>query len=258
MKKTRRELGLPHWGPKQRNRLQACIDRGDTIAYWCSDANGRPCNGGTHNGWFAKPGLIQKLDGPVTLCGPGALHATLEPHKWKGARVWVVALSGIVQKDENKLGASVREFLGEVLPEEAFSESVGVRLRRTDLYCANLYGANLSGADLSGADLYCANLSGADLSGANLYCANLSGADLSGANLSGANLSGADLSGANLNRANLYCADLSGADLSGANLSGADLSGANLSGTNLVGSLRNTYEVISGWVVENNIIVRKA
>jgi hypothetical protein len=41
------------------------------------------------------------------------LHATFRPEKWKGAKVWVVALFGEVVVEENKIGALHREILGE-------------------------------------------------------------------------------------------------------------------------------------------------
>jgi len=203
----RRAAGLPHWGPRQRARLTACIDAGCTIAYWNSDAHGRPANGGT--GLAAvKAGLVQEIAGPLALCGPRALHATLDPHRWKGSRVWIVALHGTVLVEGDKCGSLKREILGEILPEEGWvSPSVAIRISRgaylsgAYLGCANLVGANLSGADLRGADLRGAYLRGAYLRGADLGFANLSGANLSGAYLSGANLSGAYLGFANLNGA---------------------------------------------------------
>ena len=241
------------WTTRQQRRLQECIDAGHTIAYWNSDQHGRPCNGGRcADGWRARVGLVQRIDAEVAApCGPGALHATHEPHRWSGCRVWVVALSGSVVVHTGKLGATVREFLGEVLPEHAWAASVGVRVGRKDLYGADLRSANLRGAGLSGANLRGANLSGAALSVANLSVADLYGADLSGAdlrsanlccaNLRGANLRGADL-GANLSGANLRGADLYGANLYGANLYGADLYSANLSGADLRGADLGNYE----------------
>jgi len=116
---------------------------------------------------------------------------------------------GEVCWDDDKCGSLSREFIGEILPEEAiFCQSVAARLGAV---------RNLSGADLTGA--------------------NLSRAYLSGANLSWADLSGADLSGA----------DLSEAKLSGAYLYGADLTGANLSGAYLSGAYRGPSPAINGW-----------
>jgi hypothetical protein len=187
-----------HWTDTQRTRLRACIKAGDTIAFWCSDAFGRPSNGGSLTIERAAPGVIHRGKGDA-LCEAGTLHATHQPHRWAGVRVWIVACREIVGEQSDKLGCREREIIGEVLPEEAIEASVACRLGGAR---ANLSRANLSGANLSGA-----NLSRADLSGADLYGAYLSGADLYGANLSGANLSGADLSGADLYGAYLYGAD---------------------------------------------------
>jgi hypothetical protein len=218
---------VPHWTEAQCARLAELMDQGVAIAFWNSDAWGRACNGGKKD-FRAAPGLIQENAGALKLCDPPTFHATREPHRWKGDRVWIVAMHGEVRWQEDKCGSLRREIIGEILPEEAiFSASVAIRLR-----------ANLSGAYLYGAYLYGANLTGANLTGAYLTGANLSRADLSGADLSGAYLPRADLSGAYLPRA-----DLSGANLSGANLYRADLSGANLYGAN-----RGAYSAaIPGW-----------
>jgi hypothetical protein len=136
------------WTAKQRNHLRRVVRQGAIIAYWCS---GRSANGGI--GTVAKPGLIEKISGPLVLCSSNALHATYTPHRWAGTRVWVVALVGKIVQQENKLGALERHIIGEVLPEVALTPSVGVRLGRKDLSWANLHGANLSGADLSWANL---------------------------------------------------------------------------------------------------------
>ena len=215
-----------HWTEKQCERLRACIKAGDTIAFWCSDAFGRPSNGGSLTIERAAPGVIHRGKGDA-LCEAGTLHATHQPHRWAGVRVWIVACREIVGEQSDKLGCREREIIGEVLPEEAIEASVACRLggARANLSRANLSGANLSRADLYGANLSGANLSRADLSGADLYGAYLSGADLYGANLSGANLTGANLSGA----------DLCGANLSRANLSGANLYGANRPQNDIVG-----------------------
>jgi hypothetical protein len=79
-----------------------------------SDALGRPCNGGS--GTKAAPGLVEEIPGPLQICTRNALHATRSPGKWKGQRMWVVALYGDVQYDEDgdKYGALKREFLAEL------------------------------------------------------------------------------------------------------------------------------------------------
>jgi hypothetical protein len=57
---------------------------------------------------------MQEIEGPLQLCGPGALHATMNPDKWKGDRLWLVALHGEVQFQDDKVGALKREILAEV------------------------------------------------------------------------------------------------------------------------------------------------
>ncbi len=224
--KETRGQNEPSWSLAQRERLQRFLDKQAAnptttwVGYWCSNQWGQSANGGSGL-QAAAPWVTHEVAGPLEPCSPRALHATLEPHRWKGCRVWVVALVGDREDcPDNKSAALRREIIGEVLPADVICHSIAARM-------------NLSGADLSWANLSGANLSRADLSWANLYGADLSWANLSGANLYGANLSLANLYRANLYRANLYEANLSLANLSGANLSGADLSWANLSGANL-------------------------
>ena len=85
---------------------------GCTLAFWRSDQSGRPINGGS--GPSVAPGLIDEVEGPLTLCTHNALHATLNPLKWRGARLWVVALYPPVKRDGDKLGSLKREILCEV------------------------------------------------------------------------------------------------------------------------------------------------
>ena len=143
----------PSWSQEQQDRLCLLMAEGKAIiAYWCSDQHGRPANGGS--GTIARVGLIEEIPGPLAICTKKALHGTHLPHKWMGCRVWMIALHGEVQTDGDKFGSLKREFLGEILPEEALNPSVGVRLGRKDLS-----GANLSWSDLSGSNLSEANLS---------------------------------------------------------------------------------------------------
>jgi hypothetical protein len=102
------------WPKSLQDRLSQVRTEGATVAYWRSDAKGRPCNGGS--GKPVEPGTVQELSGPLRLCGSGALHATLLPHKWKGDRLWVVALWGPVEEDDDKMGALKREIIAEALP----------------------------------------------------------------------------------------------------------------------------------------------
>jgi hypothetical protein len=201
----------PHWTKRQVQSLNKAIREGATIAFTLTGPDGEPCNGGTSlPEGYARPGLVQKYECPLGLCQPGVFHATLEPHKWNGSRVWIVALYGKVECEANtyKLGALKREFIGEVLAHEAMDPRIGIKLGRKDLAGADLRYANLYKVNLSEASLYMA-----DFSGAYLYMANLSEASL--------------------NKASLYRADLGGANLSGADLGDARLSWANLNGANL-------------------------
>ena len=84
------------------------------IAFWRSEANGQPSNGGKKIE-AAAPGVIHTAPGPLNLCNAGTLHATLLPPKWKGERWWVVALHGEIIGDEEKYGCLKREIIAEAL-----------------------------------------------------------------------------------------------------------------------------------------------
>jgi hypothetical protein len=86
---------------------------GATLAFWKSDTDGLPCNGG-RSVEPARAGLRQMTAGPLNLCHAGVLHATLNPDKWEGGRLWIVALRGEVARQNDKLGALDREIIGEV------------------------------------------------------------------------------------------------------------------------------------------------
>jgi len=222
---------MSSWNCEQVERMNVLAnDPAMKLAFYCSDQHGRAINGGTKN-LICYAGAIHELVEPLELCG-NALHATYTPHHWRGCRVWVVALQNS-RIDGNKLGALYREIIGEILPEDCISASIGVRIGLLNLSGASLTNANLSNANLSNANLSNVNLWNADLSYANLSYANLSNVNLSNANLSYANLSNANLSNANLSNVNLWNADLSYANLSYANLSNVNLSNANLSYANL-------------------------
>ena len=102
-----------NWPEAQRMRLEHLQNDGAIIAFWRSDECGLPSNGG---GSIppAAPGVVHEIAGTPILCHT-ALHATLEPEKWRGSRWWIVALTGDVQGDEAKFGGSRREILGEAL-----------------------------------------------------------------------------------------------------------------------------------------------
>jgi hypothetical protein len=101
------------WTDAQRARLRELQESGAKICYWRSDEEGRACNGGSNKP--VTPGTVEKITGPLQLCTRKALHATLIVPKWTGERVWVVALIGEVQGDEEKFGALQREIIGEAL-----------------------------------------------------------------------------------------------------------------------------------------------
>lgn len=63
----------------------------------------------------SKHGLVQVITGPLELCGSRALHATLNPEKWKGERLWIVALRGELAFSDDKVGALEREIICEVV-----------------------------------------------------------------------------------------------------------------------------------------------
>ena len=88
---------------------------GAVLAFWKSDALGRPANGGCDI-LERSIGHVDAVDGPLRLCSPHALHATLEPGNWEGTRLWVVALYGPVIEDGAKRGALRREIIAEVKP----------------------------------------------------------------------------------------------------------------------------------------------
>ena len=106
-------IGSNKWPQAQQDRLRELQTAGAKVCYWRSTAGGRPCNGGS--GPPVSVGTVTLIPGPLELCGSGALHATLIPPKWKGERVWIVALIGEVIGDDEKYGALEREILGEAI-----------------------------------------------------------------------------------------------------------------------------------------------
>jgi uncharacterized protein YjbI with pentapeptide repeats len=262
------EYHRPHWTKGQIRSLNKAIEDGATVAFTLTGPEGEPCNGGeSSRDQYARPGLVQESKGSFKLCYPGVFHATLEPHKWKGSRVWIVALYGEVQREGDfKLGASKREFIGEVLAHEATDPRIGAKLGRKDLAGADLNGASLAEANLVGADLSEVDLSKADLRYAKFHKANLNEADLSGANLScaslkEASLNGANLKGVNLNRANLRVANLRGANLSYATLYDTDLRETDLNEVNLnrvnLNWTKLYWESLGEWVLGPDGYARK-
>jgi hypothetical protein len=96
----------------RRARAESLRASGATLAYWRSDADGRPANGGDCDPVL--PGTVQREKGPLrSECGVGQLHATLIPPKWQGERWWIVALIGDVRGDDEKYWALEREIIAE-------------------------------------------------------------------------------------------------------------------------------------------------
>lgn len=86
---------------------------GAVLAIWKSDARGKPANGGSKT--IAVPGLVEELQPPLEICTKQALHATFNPRKWKGDRLWIVALYGQIAVQDDKIAALKREIVAEVV-----------------------------------------------------------------------------------------------------------------------------------------------
>ena len=99
------------WSDAQRRRMEHLKSLGAKICFWRSNIDGTPANGGRLDP--AKVGDVHKVEGPLELCSKRAVHATLLPPKWKGERIWIVALLGEVVGDDEKYGALEREIIGE-------------------------------------------------------------------------------------------------------------------------------------------------
>jgi hypothetical protein len=94
-------------------RSERLREQGAVLAFWRSAKDGTPSNGG--DGPARVIGMIEEKPGPLRPCQPGALHATMAPHKWKGERLWIVALYPPLEKvDDDKYAALKREILAEV------------------------------------------------------------------------------------------------------------------------------------------------
>ncbi len=86
---------------------------GAIIAFWRSDKDGKPCNGGT--GVSRHVGMVEEEKGPLVPCRAGALHATMQPGKWKGARLWVVILyQPVTIVEDDKFASLKREIVAEL------------------------------------------------------------------------------------------------------------------------------------------------
>ena len=94
-----------------KNRVKDSVG---SLGFWRSSQDGKPSNGGS--GEERKVGTIEEVEGPLSICSNQALHATIAPWKWKGERLWVVALYGEIQRQDDKMGALKREILAEIKP----------------------------------------------------------------------------------------------------------------------------------------------
>ena len=103
---------MGHLPTDAKDRALKLQKSGARLAFWKSDADGRPANGGA--GEAVKPGMKQKVAGPLSLCSARALHATYNPDSWSGTRTWIVALIGEVAEQDDKLGALEREIIAEL------------------------------------------------------------------------------------------------------------------------------------------------
>ena len=81
-------------------------------AFWWSTRDGGPANGGRSH-TKAAVGVTEEVSGPLEICARG-LHGTTNPSKWKGERLWLVALHKPVQKQEDKIVSLKRTILCEV------------------------------------------------------------------------------------------------------------------------------------------------
>ena len=96
----------------QQVRLAELEASGATIAFWRSNADGTPANGGRLKP--VKAGDVHEEAGPLSdECGGRQLHATLTPYKWNGERWWIVALIGETREQSDKMWGLKREVIGE-------------------------------------------------------------------------------------------------------------------------------------------------
>jgi hypothetical protein len=93
-------------------RAARLLNEGATVSFWRSNKAGEPANGGS--GPKGYPGLIEEIAGPLEICTKRALHATTKPWKWKGERLWIVALYPPIQTDDDKIGSLKREIICEI------------------------------------------------------------------------------------------------------------------------------------------------
>ena len=83
------------------------------IGIWRSDQYGRATNGGNNRDAPAEPGLLQEVQGPLSICNRG-FHATSNPSQWGGDRWWVVGLFEPVQRQGDKIASLKRLIIEEL------------------------------------------------------------------------------------------------------------------------------------------------
>ena len=94
-------------------RGKRLCEQGAVLAFWRSAKDGKPANGG--EGAERTIGMVEEISGPLKPCSKNALHATLNPSKWKGERLWIVALYPPVEiVDQDKMASLKREILAEL------------------------------------------------------------------------------------------------------------------------------------------------
>jgi hypothetical protein len=57
---------------------------------------------------------VETVAGPLSIFTKAALHATIDPTKYAGERLWIVALRGELQFQDDKVAALEREIIVEV------------------------------------------------------------------------------------------------------------------------------------------------
>jgi len=60
--------------------------------------------------------MVEEITGPLEICTKNALHATLDPRKWKGERLFVVALYPPFQNQDDKWASLKRKIVMEITP----------------------------------------------------------------------------------------------------------------------------------------------
>ena len=81
-----------------------------TLAFWKCQEDNSPANGGS--GTLAEEGKTEEIPPPLRPCSSGALHATLNPRKWKGQKWWVVAMHHPIEHvDGDKIASLKRTFI---------------------------------------------------------------------------------------------------------------------------------------------------